>query len=749
MVYKCKICGGNLEIEKNQKIATCEYCGIKQTLPKNENNKITNLYDRANHFLRNNEYDKAEVIYETILNEDMTDGEAYWSIVLCKYGVQYVKDPKTGQYIPTCNRTKTTSIFADEDYKQALENSQEEQKELYKKQANQINEIQRRIVELASKEEKYDVFICYKEKDKNGQRTQDSVLAQDIYTRLIDEGLKVFFARITLEDKIGIEYEPYIFAALNSAKVMIVLGTNKENFESPWVRNEWSRYLSLIKENKNKNLIPCYKDMDAYDLPEEFAHLQAQDMGKIGFMQDLIRGIKKLTIDNQEEKNSSIKIILSNEEKQEIYKRSKKDMDVTLETKVLSHREKTKIFHDLQKNFEKLGEYLDAVQLAKKCNYLYIQEKRQKLILNIKIFGILTIIIAIIGTILMTTYIIPNSKYSKALEKYNSNQYYSAIKEFNKIEKYKDSKEILEKAKIEWKKSNTSIVAGKYDRIYAVKSIGTVYNLSSVFNDYSHITEIESVEDNVFLLKEDGTVEKSLKEEGYENITDDWTNIVNIKATNEYIFGLKSNGTVLNARYKKDKYSTNENINIDTSSWSEIVQIVPCLGGIVGLREDGTLVQSEVKYGSIAKIYEWKDIVQLTGSRNFLIGLKEDGTLVGTWADNFRDIDIEKESNVIQLSSNYYYSNHIAFIRKDGTARAIGSNNEGQCNISSIDDIVFLYAGDKYTIGISKDKKIIIKGQYDDKNYNQSISKWTDIKTYKEWRSIKNEYRRENKKETK
>ena len=107
MVYKCKICGGNLEIEKNQKIATCEYCGIKQTLPKNENNKITNLYDRANHFLRNNEYDKAEVIYETILNEDMTDGEAYWSIVLCKYGVQYVKDPKTGQYIPTCNRTNS------------------------------------------------------------------------------------------------------------------------------------------------------------------------------------------------------------------------------------------------------------------------------------------------------------------------------------------------------------------------------------------------------------------------------------------------------------------------------------------------------------------------------------------------------------------------------------------------------------------------------------------------------------------
>ena len=34
--------------------------------------------------------------------------------------------------------------------------------------------------------------------------------------------------------------------------------------------------------------------MDAYDLPEEFAHLQAQDMSKIGFINDVTRGIKKV-----------------------------------------------------------------------------------------------------------------------------------------------------------------------------------------------------------------------------------------------------------------------------------------------------------------------------------------------------------------------------------------------------------------------------------------------------------------------
>jgi tetratricopeptide (TPR) repeat protein len=46
-------------------------------------------------------------------------------------------------------------------------------------------------------------------------------------------------------------------------------------------------------------LIPAYKDMDPYELPEEFSHLQAQDMSKLGFMQDLIRGIKKIVKDDE------------------------------------------------------------------------------------------------------------------------------------------------------------------------------------------------------------------------------------------------------------------------------------------------------------------------------------------------------------------------------------------------------------------------------------------------------------------
>ncbi len=293
-VFKCKMCGGTLELTGNATVTTCEYCGTQQTLPRLDDDRRANLYDRANHFRRNNDYDKAMGIYEQILSEDTTDAEAYWSLVLCRYGIEYVADPASGKRIPTVNRTQFTAVYDDDNYKSALRYADSQQKALYEAEANAINQIQKGILAISQQEAAFDVFICYKETDAQGRRTQDSVLANELYHQLTQEGFQVFFSRITLEDKLGSAYEPYIFAALHSAKVMVVLGTDPSYFKAVWVRNEWSRYLALIKQGQKKMLIPAYKGMDPYDLPEEFSHLQALDMSRLGFMQDLIRGIKKV-----------------------------------------------------------------------------------------------------------------------------------------------------------------------------------------------------------------------------------------------------------------------------------------------------------------------------------------------------------------------------------------------------------------------------------------------------------------------
>lgn len=293
-VIKCKMCGGDLSIIEGATIAECEYCGSKQTLPKLDDQQRAAAFDRGNHFRRLGEFDKALTVYERIVQEDENDAEAHWCCTLCRFGIEYVKDPASGEYLPTCHRASFDSFLEDVDYKAALTHTDGVARRQYQQDGERIAAIQRGILSTVQKEEPFDVFICYKESDENGGRTVDSTLAQEIYYQLTEQGRRVFFARITLEDKAGQEYEPYIFAALHSAKVMVVVGTQPEHLNAVWVRNEWSRYLALMKHDHKRLLIPCYRDMDPYDLPEQLSVLQSYDMSKIGFIQDLTRGINKV-----------------------------------------------------------------------------------------------------------------------------------------------------------------------------------------------------------------------------------------------------------------------------------------------------------------------------------------------------------------------------------------------------------------------------------------------------------------------
>ena len=288
------MCGGNIELTADKTFGTCEFCGSTMTLPKIDDDQRAAAFNRGNHFRRIGEFDKALAVYERIVREDDTDAEAHWCCALCRFGIEYVEDPATYEYLPTCHRASFDSFLEDIDYLAAVEHSEGITKRQYQKDGAKIAEVQRGILATSQNAEPYDVFICYKESDADGNRTRDSLLAQDIYYQLTEQGRKVFFARITLEDVAGTQYEPYIFAALNSAKVMIVVGTKAEYLNAVWVKNEWSRFLAMMKKDRHKLLLPCYRDMDPYDMPEALSVLQSYDMSKIGFIQDLTRGIAKV-----------------------------------------------------------------------------------------------------------------------------------------------------------------------------------------------------------------------------------------------------------------------------------------------------------------------------------------------------------------------------------------------------------------------------------------------------------------------
>lgn len=257
MLLSCKFCGGELELQGGESVVTCKYCRTAQTVPKTLDGGEQGLFNRANELRRRCDFDKAEALYERIVENDEKQSEAYWGLVLCRYGIEYVEDPQSGKMIPTCHRASYDSVISDGDCRAAIRNADAEQKKLYEAQAREIDEIQKNILSLSQNEESYDIFICYKETDENGKRTRDSVIANDIYYQLTDSGFKVFYAAITLEGKLGSAYEPIIFAALNSARVMLVIGTKPEYFNAVWVKNEWSRYLKIIKKTEASCLFPA------------------------------------------------------------------------------------------------------------------------------------------------------------------------------------------------------------------------------------------------------------------------------------------------------------------------------------------------------------------------------------------------------------------------------------------------------------------------------------------------------------
>ena len=254
-VFKCKMCGGDLEIHEGSAVCKCEYCGSMQTIPALGSEKKTNLFNRANRLRMNSEFDKAAAVYASITAEFPTEAEAYWGQCLCKYGIEYVDDPLTGDKIPTCHRTLASSILEDDDYLYAVKYADYSARSLYASEAKRIDELQQDILQIVKNEAP---------------------------------------SRITLEDKLGREYEPYIYAALLSARVMVVVGTSFENIDAPWVKNEWSRFIEIMKSDRSKTLVPCYKGIEISEMPKAFQHLQCQDLSKLGWIQDLTRGVVKL-----------------------------------------------------------------------------------------------------------------------------------------------------------------------------------------------------------------------------------------------------------------------------------------------------------------------------------------------------------------------------------------------------------------------------------------------------------------------
>ena len=696
-IIKCKMCGGDLRLIEDSTVCECEYCGTRQTVPKADDEKKLKLFERANRLRAACEFDKAAGVYESILADFDREAEAYWGLVLCKYGIEYVDDPATGKKIPTCHRSSFDSVLDDPNFEQACENTDALARRVYRDEARAIEALRQAILQVSGREEPYDVFISYKERDGAGQRTLDSVLAQDIYTELTGRGYRVFFSRISLEDKLGTEYEPYIFAALNSARVMLVVGTDYENLDSVWVKNEWSRFLKLMAKGEKKTLIPVFKGMDAYDMPKEFNKLAALDMGKVGAMQDLIRGVEKILGKKKEEAPPQPQQVIV----QQTVVQGGANLEALLKRGFMSLEDRqwenakelfNKVLNDEPENAKAyLGIAMAEAQTHSQTAYaaLYLRN-------------------AVPG------YEARRSPYAARAKKYDPElaRWYAGLDEqIRKAEKRERlAQEIAKKAeRLKKQEAAARLPAIRQRNASAdgMLSAGCSFTVglrtdgivvaTKYLGDYNHgQSEVSGLRD-----------------------------MVAVSAGTYHTVGLKADGTVVATKYTGNQREYDG--QCDVSGWRDIVAV--SAGGYytMGLKADGTVVATEytgkkdLHFGP-CDVSRWRDVVAVSAGGYHLLGLCKDGTVLATGSIEDLRCYVSHWRDVVAVSAGH---DHTVGLLADGTVLARGCNVCGQCDVSGWRNVVAVSAGHFHTVGLLADGTVVAtknKGVIDTGEWN--VSGW-------------------------
>ena len=297
----CNTCGASLINRDGRWV--CPACGTYA--PEEITNEELTLLYNANMLLRTLDFDGAENAFTDLIERYPKNSAGYWGRLRARFGIKYERD-YNGKNLPTCY-AEVNSVLNDRDYLKAIQYADSATKDVYQKQAAEIEKIREIWLARASKEKPYDIFICFKDSDiENGEEhTVDSVRVKELYFHLRGLGYRVFFSPVSLNGISGEEYEPYIYNALNTATVMLVYGSRAEFFSSTWMKNEWTRFLKRIREKQKSegSLLVICDGVNPSELPQGLRSLQAMDAKALSFAQTLEQRVAEIISRNQKPKS--------------------------------------------------------------------------------------------------------------------------------------------------------------------------------------------------------------------------------------------------------------------------------------------------------------------------------------------------------------------------------------------------------------------------------------------------------------
>lgn len=267
-LQKCKSCGSILDYSKVVGgVVECIHCGRKHTVAKSDS-AAKNYLDMGMHGLDTCDFDDAFIAYQKAAELDKKEPEAYFGMALANAKVQYLKDYVNNRLQPIVHEVTEKSFLQDKYFKKALEFATSEQKKVYSDNGKEIDEIRRQFYELKKSGLRYDCFICVKVTEDN-KHTEDSHMANKLYHDLKDAGYNPFYSEEEIKGRTGADYEALILYALHSSSSMLLVCYDESYLQTPWVKNEYTRYLSLLnqEEKHRDSLTIIFSDTVIEKLP--------------------------------------------------------------------------------------------------------------------------------------------------------------------------------------------------------------------------------------------------------------------------------------------------------------------------------------------------------------------------------------------------------------------------------------------------------------------------------------------------
>ena len=115
----------------------------------------------------------------------------------------------------------------------------------------------------------YDIFISFKNRDFSGNPTRDSFIASDLYKEFANRGITAFFSNVKLLELGAATYKKSIEAALDDAKILIVIGTDLSYLETEWVTYERDSFHNDILSGRKPDacIIPYLGSIEGTKIP--------------------------------------------------------------------------------------------------------------------------------------------------------------------------------------------------------------------------------------------------------------------------------------------------------------------------------------------------------------------------------------------------------------------------------------------------------------------------------------------------